>query len=303
MKYWQEEQNRAAFEYAKAATAANSKSFYISAKMLPREKRWATFALYGFCRFVDNLIDNPRDRSEFEILQEINYFENELHIAYRKGESEHPVIRSFILVAKKYNIPIEYPLDLIEGVKMDMGLIRYKTFDDLYLFCYRVASVVGLMMTHVMGYRDKAAFKYAEKLGIAMQLTNILRDIKEDKDNDRIYLPHDELEKFGISDWHIFNEKFTTKFKDMMQFQVKRAAQYYEEAYPGIEMLSRDSQFAIYSASKIYRGILGKVEAQNYNPFSGRVFVPKSKKLAILFKELFRTKILTTEGEFAPANS
>ena len=302
MKYWQEENNRAAFEYAKTATAAYSKSFFISAKMLPQEKRWATFALYGFCRFVDNLIDNPRDRSQFEILQEINYFENELHIAYKKGESEHPVIRSFILVAQKYNIPIEYPLDLISGVKMDMEINRYKTFNELYIFCYRVASVVGLMMTHVMGYRDNAAFKYAEKLGIAMQLTNILRDIKEDNDNDRIYLPQDELEKFGISDWHILNEKFTPEFQEMMQFQVQRAAQYYEKAQPGIELLSRDSQFAIYSASKIYRGILAKVEAQDYNPFIGRVFVPKSKKLAILFKELFRTKIITTEGKLAPAN-
>ena len=240
--------------------------------------------------------------SSFEILQEINYFENELHIAYRKGESEHPVIRSYILVAKKYDIPIEYPLDLIAGVKMDMGINRYQTFDDLYVFCYRVASVVGLMMTHIMGYKDEAAFKYAEKLGIAMQLTNILRDIKEDKDNDRIYLPQDEMEKFGISDWHILNEKFIPEFQEMMQFQIQRAMQYYMEAHPGIEMLSRDSQFAIYSASKIYRGILGKVKEQDYNPFIGRVFVPKSKKLAILFKELFRTKILTTEGELAPAN-
>jgi 15-cis-phytoene synthase len=302
MKYWQEEQNRAAFEYAKTATAAYSKSFYISAKMLPKEKRWATFALYGFCRFVDNLIDNPRDRSQFEILQEINYFENELRIAYKREESEHPVIRSFILVAQKYNIPIEYPLDLIAGVKMDMGINRYKSFDDLYIFCYRVASVVGLMMTHVMGYKDKTTFKYAEKLGIAMQLTNILRDIKEDKDNGRIYLPQDELEQFSVSEWHIMNEIITPEFQEMIRFQVERAAQYYEKAQPGIEMLSRDSQFAIYSASKIYRGILSKVEGQAYNPFIGRVFVPKSKKLAILFKELFRTKILTTEGELAPAN-
>lgn len=303
MKYWKEEANKASFEFARISTAEYSKSFYLSAKMLPKEKRWATYALYGFCRFVDNLIDNPRERSDFEIRQEINYFENELHIAYKRGESEHPVIRPYILVAQKYEIPIEYPLDLIEGVKMDVGINRYDTFDDLYLFCYRVASVVGLMMTHIMGYKDKAAFKYAEKLGIAMQLTNILRDIKEDKDNDRIYLPKEELKQFGVTEWNIQKEEFTPQFKEMMKFQTDRAERFYLESQPGIRFLEKDSQFAIYSASKIYRGILHKVIDQGYNPFLGRVFVPKSKKFAILFKEVLRTKILTTEGELAPANS
>ena len=290
MQYWRENNNGKHFEYARKLTAEFSKSFYMSGKMLPKERRWATYALYGFCRYADNLVDKPRNRSKDEILTEVDGFENELRLAYRTGESEHPVISSFIVVAKKYGIPMEYPLDLIEGVKMDINKNRYENFDELYVFCYRVAAVVGLMMTHVMGYRSEAAFEYAEKLGIAMQLTNILRDIKEDKDMNRIYLPLDELKEYGLSAKDVLNENMNERFNEFMQFQVARAHQYYDEAQAGIAMLENEVQFAIYSASRVYRGILYQIEERDFNPFIGRVFVSQRKKLTILFHELLKKK-------------
>ncbi|MCK6621701.1 MAG: phytoene/squalene synthase family protein [Calditrichaceae bacterium] len=290
MKFWQASEHRASFEHARLLTAHHSKSFYISARMLPRERRWATYALYGFCRYADNLIDNPRQRSAAELLAEADFIANELRIAYRTGESEHPVIHPFIVAAKRYGIPIEYPLDLLKGVKMDIQRTRYRTFEDLYVFCYRVAGVVGLMMTHVLGYKDRAAFQYAEKLGVAMQLTNILRDVKEDKNMGRIYLPREELRRFGVAEQDIIHERMTDNLRELMQFQVERAHHYYEEANQGIPMLYRKSQFAIYSASKIYRGILRKIEARDYNPFLGRVFVSQMKKIGILSREILRTR-------------
>lgn len=290
MKFWQASEHKASFEHARLLTAHHSKSFYISARMLPRERRWATYALYGFCRYADNLIDNPRQRSAAELLAEADFIANELRIAYRTGESEHPVIHPFIVVAKRYGIPIEYPLDLLKGVKMDIQRTRYRTFEDLYVFCYRVAGVVGLMMTHVLGYKDRAAFQYAEKLGVAMQLTNILRDVKEDKNMGRIYLPQEELRRFGVAEQDIIHERMTDNLRELMQFQVERAHHYYEEANQGIPMLYRKSQFAIYSASKIYRGILRKIEARDYNPFLGRVFVSQMKKIGILSREILRTR-------------
>ncbi len=290
MKFWQVSEHKASFEHARLLTAHHSKSFYISARMLPRERRWATYALYGFCRYADNLIDNPRQRSTAELLAETDFIANELQIAYRTGESEHPVIHPFIVVAKRYGIPLEYPLDLLKGVKMDIQCTRYQTFEDLYVFCYRVAGVVGLMMTHVLGYKDPAAFQYAEKLGVAMQLTNILRDVKEDKNMGRIYLPLNELQRFGAAEQDIIHENMTENLRELMQFQVKRAHHYYEEANQGIPMLYRKSQFAIYSASKIYRGILRKIEARDYNPFLGRVFVSQMKKIGILSREILRTR-------------
>lgn len=307
MKMLINHENRAAFEHARLLTEHFSKSFYISAKMLPRERRWATYALYGFCRYADNLIDNPRQRTEEELLQEADCLAREIEIAYRSGESEHPVLKSFITVAKHFQIPQKYPLELIAGVKMDIQTSRYQTFDDLYLFAYRVAGVVGLMMTYVLGYKNDKAFEYAEKLGIAMQLTNILRDIKEDKNLNRIYLPQDEMKKFNVSESALFQERMTPELKNLIKFQVDRAQKYYDEANPGIKYLFPESRFAIYSASKIYNGILHKIETRDYNPFLGRVFVPQAKKIIILLQEVLRSRWEVFQESFSnptyyPAN-
>lgn len=297
MRYLKNKSVRAAFKYARSETAYYSKSFFLSSAMLPKEKRWATYALYGFCRFADNIIDNPRKRSVEELVDEVNYIERELKRAYKNGESEHPVLKPFIIVAKTYDIPMEYPLDLMEGVKMDLQIKRYETFDDLYLFAYRVAGVVGLMMTHILGYKTEEAFQYAEKLGIAMQLTNILRDVQEDKNMNRIYIPQEDIRRFNLKEEDIFSENMDEKFEKLMKFEVDRAHKYYEEANSGIEMLDDKTQFAIFSASRIYRGILYKIELRNYNPFLGRVWVTQAKKFSILISEIMKTRV------FRPAMS
>jgi phytoene synthase len=303
LQFWLENSNRAAFEHARRLTAHYSKSFYVSARLLPAEKRWATYAVYGFCRYADNLIDKQRNRQAAEILREVDFLADELATAYRTGESEHPIIRPFIVVAQRYSIPLQYPLDLLVGVQMDVQNTRYQTFDDLYVFCYRVAAVVGLMMTHVVGYTNDEAFTYAEKLGIAMQLTNILRDIKEDKEMGRIYLPREELDRFGCRERDIIEERMTPPLRELMKFQVSRAHSYYDAARQGIPMLQPDAQFAIYSASRIYRGILKRLEARDYNPFLGRVFVPPHRKLGILLQEVIRTKILAAQERLMPSLS
>jgi len=290
-KYWRDSHHRSAFSYARSLTSEYSRSFYVSSLLLPSAKRWATFALYGFCRFADNLIDHPRERGEEEILAELNGLENELKIAYRTGESQHPIVSPFIVAARRHSIPIEYPLDLLKGVGMDILISRYATFEDLYLFCYRVAGVVGLMMTHIAGYSDRSAFQYAEKLGIALQLTNILRDIREDKEMGRIYIPQNELGQYGISESDIISERRSDAMRELILFQVERAHRYYDEAQPGIKMLETDSQFAISSASRIYRGILRKIEKRDYDVFTGRAFVPGRVKLAILLAEAVRTRL------------
>ena len=302
MNFWLEPSNRPAFEHARQITAYFAKSFYFSAALLPREKRWATYAVYGFCRYADNLIDNRRQRAAAEILREVEFLEAELRTAYRTGESEHPILRPFIVVAQRYHIPLEYPLDLLRGVQMDLQNARYENFEALYVFCYRVAAVVGLMMTHILGYENNAAFGYAEKLGVAMQLTNILRDVKEDKAMGRIYLPLDELRAFGCSEENIFEERLTPGFRALIKFQVERAHAYYQAANAGIAILHAEARFAIHSASRIYRGILKRLEARDYNPFLGRVYVPKHRKLGIILQEVVRTKLVVTPQRLAPAS-
>ncbi len=304
MKLWKAvDGNRAAFEYARSITAYHSKSFYYSARMLPRQQRWATYAIYGFCRHCDNLIDTPRQRTADEILRELQFLREELRLAYDTGESEHPVIRAFILVANPYQIPIEYPLELLKGVAMDIQQQRYKTFNELSVFCYRVASVVGLMMTHVLGYQDKRVFNYAKQLGFAMQLTNILRDIREDKELGRIYLPQTELARFAVREEDILEEKMTPQLKAFMKFQIERADRYYAQATPGISLLKPESQYAIYSAVKIYRGILRKLEERDYNPFVSRVFVSVTEKIGILVQERIRTKVLSVQEKLCPRHT
>jgi len=144
LNFWEQPNYKVTFEHVKLLTAHWAKSFYFSTRFFPKEKRWATYAVYGFCRYSDNLIDNPRSRPKPQLLSEVACFRRELKLAYRWGESEHPILKPFIFVAKKYGIPIEYPLDLLKGVQMDIEATSYEKFDDLYVFCYRVASVVGL---------------------------------------------------------------------------------------------------------------------------------------------------------------
>lgn len=279
------------FDYARKVISHHAKSFYFASQMLPQIVRNNTYAIYAFCRYADNIVDKDRKRSLAEIQSELNSLRNELKIAFKTGESEHPSVGAFVIVSRHYGIPIDYPLELINGVEMDLTISRYQTFDELYLYCYRVASVVGLMMTYVLGYESKQAFKYAEKLGIGMQLTNILRDIQEDFENGRIYLPKSEMEKYGIEENDIEQKNFSDEFKKFMIFQCERADKYYDEAEPGIYMLHRDSRFAIFAASKIYRAILNKIEQKEYNPFIGRAFVPKTEKMTILLNELLKRKI------------
>ncbi|MBB16069.1 squalene synthase [Candidatus Poribacteria bacterium] len=297
MHFWKKPSHKAAFEYSRKLIAHHSKSFYISARLLPIERRWATYALYGFCRYVDNLIDTPRQRTQAELLKEIDDIAIELQIASRTGESEHPIIRAFTVSANFFDIPIECALDLVSGVKMDLEHTHYETFDDLYPFCYRVAGVVGIMMTHILGQTNKNAFYYAEKLGIAMQLTNILRDIQEDKNMGRIYLPLDELELFGVTKEQIINEIMSPNLRNLMEFQVNRAEEYYEKSKSGVPMLQKESQFAVYSAINIYRKILQKITERDFNPFLGRVFVPNKQKLTILLQEIFRSKLIVVQGQ------
>lgn len=289
-KYWLEKSFKSAFASARLVTSHYAKSFYFSARFLPPYRRWAVYALYNFCRYVDNLIDIPRNRSEDQLIAEVACLRHELEMAYQQGESEHPVIKPFILVAQKFAIPKAYPLDLLNGVEMDIRFRGYDTFDQLYVFCYRVAGVVGLMMTHILGYRDQQAFFYAEKLGVAMQLTNILRDVQEDKNMGRIYFPREEMKQYQVNEEDFFQERFTPMMRQFMEFQTKRAHKYFDEAAPGIALLDPKSQFAIYSASKIYRSILYLLEKRDYDPFKGRVYVPTWQKIVVLLREKLKRR-------------
>lgn len=286
-KYWEQGDLFPAFRYSKTIIEHHAKSFSFASKFMPEYRRWGTYAVYNFCRYADNIIDNPRNRTQVELIIELNELRRELDAAYKYGESEHPALKAFIASAKEFDIPQKYADDLLNGVEMDLTIDRYKTFEELYVFCYRVASTVGLMMTYVLGFEGgKKTLLYAEKLGVAMQLTNILRDVADDVKLGRVYIPQDDIIRFNVNLDDILNNNFTPEVKQLMKFQVERALMYYNNAQPGIKFLDRESRFSIQAASKIYGEILSKIQANDYNPFLGRAFVPHNRKVQIMFSEI-----------------
>lgn len=282
-----------AYRYCEEVTKKHAKSFYFAAKFLPKQKQPAVFAIYAFCRHVDDEIDEGGDRTESAAAMAVDDWRQRLDAVYGSTGSqtgpesiEDPrekaladVFLAWSDMLAEYPVPKKVPLDLIRGVLMDTYKKRYSDFDELYLYCYHVASTVGLMSSEVLGYSDPAALEYAEKLGVAMQLTNILRDVREDAEMGRIYLPAEELGAFGVSEKQIFDGIADGNFRKLMRFQVDRARSLYGEGEKGIGYLSPDSRFTVLLASRIYARILNEIEALDYDVFSKRAHTTKTQKL------------------------
>ncbi|MES2766367.1 MAG: phytoene/squalene synthase family protein [Bacteroidota bacterium] len=262
-----------AYEYCRALTYTYAKTFYFASYFLPKPKRDACYALYAFCRFADDLVDNaPVNEAGFSSAAHdiVNQWKTALNDVYFKKEAANPVMIAWTDVLEKFHIPKNLPEELIEGVLMDTYINRYETFDDLYNYCYKVASVVGLMTSEIFGYKNPDALPHAIDLGIAMQLTNIARDIGEDASLGRIYIPKEELERFKISEESILSHRFDNSFKNLLQFQIERSHTYYDSADKGIPYLDTDSRLTVQLMSTNYRRILGRIEKNNYDVFKKR---------------------------------
>ncbi len=283
-----------AYKYCENVTKTHAKSFYFAAKFLPKHKQKPIYALYALCRHVDDEVDEAEVSNEREAVKAIESWKRKLGTIYEgkkqktKGKSKDQRKKTkdqnFVLLAwqdllKTYRIKQELPLELMKGVVQDTHIKRYETFDELYVYCYRVASTVGLMSSEIFGYSDEKTLCYAEALGIAMQLTNILRDIKEDAAIGRIYLPQEDLQKFNVSEEQIFAGEINENFIELMKFEIERATDYYAIAEKGIALLERDTRFTVLLASRIYAKILEKIEKQNYNVFLKRAHTTLSQKI------------------------
>lgn len=266
---------QAAYRHAEAMTAHYSKSFYFASAFLPDPKRRAVRALYAFCRTVDDIVDVKEDhRDPRQALQIWRHI-----IQHLPEETENPVVMAWVDTLQRYAIPRHYALQLIDGVARDLEQYRYATFDQLATYCYSVASTVGLMSMHIIGFQSQAAIPYAIKLGVALQLTNILRDVGEDYRNGRIYLPLQELEAFGLDESDIFAGQVTERWRQFMRFQILRTRQLYAESLPGIRLLDSDGRLAIAAALDLYRAILDKIEANDYDVFQRRASLSFAEKL------------------------
>lgn len=264
-----------AYDYCRSITSIHSRSFYLSSSLLPKPKRRAARALYAFCRVSDDIVDRHDDNTD--PLAELSTWQ-------QRVMSPTPLEDDLVAIAwtdarTVYNIPITYAEQLIDGVARDLTQTRYGSFADLASYCYGVASTVGLMSMHITGYTSEEAIPYAIKLGVALQLTNILRDIGEDWRSGRVYLPQDELAEFGLTEDDLDIGKVTPAWRDFMRFQIDRNRRLYAEALPGVSMLDTNGRFAIAASAELYRGILVDIEDHDYDVFSRRSSVSTVGKL------------------------
>ncbi|MCI0448190.1 MAG: phytoene/squalene synthase family protein [Chlorobi bacterium] len=277
------------YDECKNYTRTYAKSFYFTSFLLPREKRNAAYAVYTFCRYTDNIVDLKSSGINIDVK-----FEGQkkfLDEVYSGKEFTCENFSAFAETVRRYSIPQKYFLELIEGVQMDVRKKRYSTFAELESYCYKVASVVGLIMTEIFGYSHNAALPYAIYLGKAMQLTNILRDVYEDYNMGRIYLPQQEMKTFEYSEQNIGGKVLNENFALMMKFNIDRARAYYELASHGIPYLTNDgSRTAVVLMYKIYSGILTEIENHNYDIFSQRRYVGTAEKLKMTGMYLLNMK-------------
>lgn len=279
-----------AYRYCEQITKTHAKSFYFAAKFLPELKRRPIYALYALCRNVDDEVDEIGANNEAEAVKAVEKWREKLEEIYAaknekpNTDSANPVFIAWQDLLQTYKIPQNLPIELMRGVLMDTSIKRYETFDDLYVYCYRVASTVGLMSSEIFGYTDAKTLEYAEALGIAMQLTNILRDVKEDATMNRIYLPQEDLRKFNVSEKQILANELNENFTALMKFQIERAKNFYRKAEKGIPLLEKDTRFTVLLASRIYARIIDEIERQNYDVFTKRAHTTFPQKLRMMPK-------------------
>lgn len=260
-----------------------AKNFYYSFLLLPISKREAMCAIYAFMRYCDDLSD---DEGIADRRSAIARWRGDLDAALKGNPGEHQLWPAFIDAVERYKIPHEYFFDMIDGVSSDLEPRVVQTFDELYGYCYHVASVVGLTIIHIFGFEDPRALELAEKCGIAFQLTNILRDVREDYEKDRVYIPAEDFARFGVSQATLIS---TEGFLRMMEFEANRARRYYRESAPLVALIRPSSRASLKALIGIYSRLLERIVESNYDVLTRRIRVPTWEKLWILVKSKFVT--------------
>jgi phytoene synthase len=281
--------DQCAESYAWCAQVARNeaKNFYYSFLLLSPPQRRAMCAIYAFMRYCDDLSDSEEvgmsasEDSNAKALA-IERWRTDLETTLAGGAAPHPLWPAFADAVARYRIPHRYFFEMIEGVRSDLEPRRIQTFDELYDYCYHVASVVGLAIIHIFGFDSPEALKLAEKCGIAFQLTNILRDVREDALKDRIYLPAEDLARMGVSPADLTRPEPSENFLRLMEFEAKRAQDYYRQSAPLIDLIDPRSRASLRALIEIYSRLLDRIVTSNYDVLARRIRVPTWEKLWVL---------------------
>ena len=283
-----------AYSVCRGIARSAAKNFYYGFLVLPAHKRDALSSVYAFMRRCDDISDDPGLTLQERRAKLAEWLEG-LHRALDGQTTDDPVLLALSDAVRQFNIPAGLLDQLAHGTAMDLELagresaiIRYRTFDDLYLYCYGVASVVGLICIRIFGYKDPKAEDLAERCGVAFQLTNIIRDVKEDAVLGRVYLPQEDLARFGLSDSELTKRRAARKFRPVLELQAQRAREFYRAADELIPMIAEDSQPALWVLVTIYRSLLESIIRRNYKVFGRKIRLGRLQKIKILSKGLYR---------------
>ncbi|HSB48075.1 MAG TPA: presqualene diphosphate synthase HpnD [Burkholderiales bacterium] len=268
-------------EYCRSRAAQSGSSFYYSFLFLPEERRRAITALYAFCREVDDVVDDCSDPATARAT--LGWWRQELAAAFH-GTPQHPVTRALAEVAPRFNLAERRLAEIIDGMQMDLDNNRYASFEMLQQYCHRVAGVVGLLSAEIFGYQDRRTLEYAADLGMAFQLTNIIRDVGEDVRRDRIYLPLDEIKRHGVSVADIAAARETDGFRSLMEFQIERALGFYREAFAKLPAIDRRAQRAGIVMAAIYRTLLDEIRRDGCRVLTRRTALTPVRKLWIAWR-------------------
>ncbi len=269
------------YTYCERLARREAGNFYHAFRLLPRPQHRAMCALYAFMRIADDLSDGPQSIPEKCAL--LDNWRKQLDLALA-GTYTHRLHAALHDTIRSYAIPRQYLVDVLDGVCMDLEPLRFQTFADLYAYCYRVASAVGLACIHIWGFERPEAKVHAEAAGIAFQLTNILRDLAEDAARGRVYLPREDLKRFGYSEEQLGRGERNEAFRELMRFQVQRARSYYEAAEPLAKLLKPAGRAVCLVMARTYRGLLEAIERRDYDVFSGRVQLSRWHKMALALR-------------------
>ncbi len=265
-------------EYCQQKAAASGSSFYYSFMFLPRDRRRAITALYAFCREVDDTVDECSDPNVARTT--LNWWRSEVAAVYA-GKPQHPVGQALVPLVRQFDLAQEHLLEIIDGMEMDLDQSTYPDFKSLHLYCYRVASVVGLLAAGIFGYTDRKTLKYAHDLGLAFQLTNIIRDVGEDARRGRIYLPLEDLRRLDVREADLLAGRYSPSLAALMAFECGRARAYYIRARGALAPADRGTLATAEAMRRIYARLLDRIEARHFDVFGGRVTVPAYQKAGL----------------------
>ncbi len=268
-------------DLTKEISRKSKSSFYYAFNLLPEPKRDAMNTVYAFCRETDDIVDEGFEDENIKY-QKLVKWRIELEKAFKNSSSNY-LLNKLAKIVMQFNIPVDYLFELIKGMEMDLSNKRYNNFNELELYCYRVASTVGLMCIEIFGYKNPSAKLFAKNLGIALQLTNIIRDVSKDAKKGRIYLPQDELKIYNYNEQDLFSKKYNLNFISLMEFQANRAKQYFQKATDALDQNDKPSMFAARAMQHIYYRLLEKIIKEKYDVYNKNIKVSTFEKIGISF--------------------